>query len=46
MFDPEGKYFAKFSLPENEMLAVIKGGQAYTMIKENEGGITSVQVTF
>ncbi len=43
VFDSEGRYFSKFTLPENEMLAVIKNGKAYTMIKENEDGIPLVK---
>ena len=43
VFDSEGRYFSKFTLPENEMLAVIRNGKAYTMIKENEDGIPQVK---
>ena len=43
VFDSEGRYFSKFTLPENEMLAVVKSGKAYTMIKENEAGIPQVK---
>lgn len=44
VFDPEGRYFAKLSIPQNELLTVIKNGKAYFMIKENEDGIPQVKI--
>jgi len=44
VFDPEGRYFAKLSLPQNEILTVIKNGKAYFMVKENEEGIPQVKI--
>ena len=39
VFNPEGRYIARFSLPENEQVAVIKDNRLYCIIRENEEGI-------
>jgi len=43
VFDPEGRYVAKFSLPEIEFLYVVKKNKMYTMIWEDEKGIPLVK---
>jgi hypothetical protein len=43
VFDMEGRFFARFSLPESELLWVVKKGKAYTYILENEAGIPQVK---
>jgi outer membrane protein assembly factor BamB len=39
VFDPEGRYIARFSLPEDEQVAVIKDNKLYCIIRESEEGI-------
>ncbi len=39
VFDPEGRYFARFSLPENELVQVLKNNKLYCIISESEEGI-------
>jgi hypothetical protein len=39
IFNTEGWYIARFSLPENEQVAVIKNNKLYCIIRENEEGI-------
>jgi hypothetical protein len=43
VFDKEGRYFARFALPEEEILAVVKKGKAYGAIRENKDGIPQVK---
>lgn len=43
VFDREGRYFTRFSLPESELLWVVKKGRAYTYTAENEAGIPQVK---
>ena len=43
VFDREGRYFTRLSLPESELLWVVKKGKAYTYIEENEDGIPQVK---
>jgi hypothetical protein len=43
VFDREGRYFTRFSLPESELLWVVKKGKAYAYILENEAGIPQVK---
>ena len=43
ILDGEGRFFARFSLPESELLAGVKNGKAYTYISENEAGIPQVK---
>jgi len=39
VFDPMGRYISRFSLPENEQVAVIKNNKLYCIIRESEEGI-------
>jgi len=43
VFDGEGRYFTRFSLPESELLGVVKKGKAYTYVLENEAGVPQVK---
>ena len=43
IFDREGRCFTRLSLPESELLWVVKKGKAYTYIEENEAGIPQVK---
>lgn len=43
VFDPEGRYIAKFSLPENEVIYHVKKNKMYILIRENEEGIPVVK---
>ena len=43
VFDSQGRYFAKFSHPDNEMITVIKNKKAYCIIKANEQGIPLIK---
>ena len=43
VFDPEGRFFARFALPENELVYAVKKGKAYTAVEENEAGIPQVK---
>jgi len=43
VFDPEGRYIVRFTLPENEQVVVIKNNKLYCMIRENEEGIPVVK---
>jgi hypothetical protein len=43
VFDREGRYFARFALPESELLTVVKRGKAYCSIEENEAGVPQVK---
>ncbi len=43
IFDPEGRFFARFALPEGELLYVVKKGKAYTAVEENEAGVPQVK---
>jgi len=43
VFDPNGRYIARFSLPENEQIAVIKNNKLYCMIGESEESIPLVK---
>jgi len=38
VFDTEGRYIARFSLPQDENLFVVKKGKLYTLIQEDEDG--------
>ena len=43
IFDREGRFFARFALPENELVYAVKKGKAYTAVEENEAGIPQVK---
>jgi hypothetical protein len=43
VFDGEGRYFTRLSLPESELLGVVKKGKAYTYILENEAGVPQIK---
>lgn len=43
VFDSEGRYFAKFSHPDNELITVIKNKRAYCLIKADEEGIPLIK---
>ena len=43
VFDPEGRYIARFSLPEIDFLYVIKKNKMYSMVWEDEKGIPVVK---
>jgi hypothetical protein len=43
VFDPEGRYIAKFSLPGIDFLYVIKKNKMYSMVWEDEKGIPVVK---
>ena len=43
VFDAQGRYKAKFSLPENEIVLCVKKGKMYILIRENEEGIPVVK---
>jgi len=43
VFDAEGRYIAKFSLPEREMLFVAKKNKLYCLERESEKGIPLVK---
>ena len=43
VFDAEGRYFTKFSHPDNELITVIKNKRAYCLIKANEEGIPLIK---
>ena len=43
VFDAKGRYIAKLSHPQSEMLAVIKKGKAYFLVKANEAGIPQIK---
>lgn len=43
VFDPEGRYIAKFSLPEIDFLYVVKKNKIYSMVWEDEKGIPVVK---
>jgi hypothetical protein len=43
VFDPEGRYIAKFSLPEIDFLYVVKNNKMYSMVWEDEKGIPVVK---
>ena len=43
VFDAEGRYFARFSLPGDELLAAVRRGKAYTFLAENKDGIPQVK---
>ncbi|MCU0244556.1 MAG: hypothetical protein MUE80_07395, partial [Acidobacteria bacterium] len=43
VFDAEGRFFARFSLPEKELVYAVKKGKAYTAVEENEAGIPQVK---
>ena len=43
VFDPEGRYIAKFSLPEIDFLYVVKKNKMYSMVWEDEKGIPVVK---
>jgi len=43
VFDPEGRYMAKFYLPEVDLLYVVKNHKMYTMVWEDEKGIPVVK---
>ena len=39
IFDPEGRYISRFSLPERERVFVVKKNKLYCVIRESEEGI-------
>jgi len=43
VFDPEGRYVAKFYLPEVDLLNMVKRNKIYTMVWEDEKGIPVVK---
>lgn len=43
VFDKEERYFLKFSLPENELIAAIKKGKFYTIIRSGREGFPFVK---
>jgi len=43
VFDAEGRHFAKFSHPDNELITVIKNKRAYCLIKADEEGIPLIK---
>lgn len=43
VFNQEGHYIARFSLPENERVVVIKKKKLYCMVRESEDGIPLVK---
>jgi hypothetical protein len=43
VFDAEGRYIAKFSLPEREMVFQVKKDKLYCMVQESEEGIPLVK---
>lgn len=43
VFNQEGHYIARFSLPENERVVVIKKKKLYCMVRESEEGIPLVK---
>ncbi|MCK7468610.1 MAG: hypothetical protein MZU91_11225 [Desulfosudis oleivorans] len=43
VFDQEGRFFARFSLPEDELLYAVRKGKAYSAIEENEAGVPQVK---
>jgi len=43
VFDAEGRYVAKFSLPAEESLAMIRNGKLYCRINENADGIPQIK---
>jgi len=43
VFNPEGRYVARFSLPEIDFLYVVKKNKMYTMVWEDEKGIPVVK---
>jgi len=43
VFDAEGRYFAKFSHPDNELITVIKNKRTYCLIKADEEGIPLIK---
>jgi hypothetical protein len=42
VFDKDGRYFARFALPEEEIVSVIKKGKVYCYIPESKDGIPQV----
>jgi hypothetical protein len=43
VFDPEGRYIARFSLPESDLVAVVKNNMLYCMIRESEEGFPLIK---
>jgi hypothetical protein len=43
VFDAEGRYVARFSLPEREMAFIVKKNKLYCMVQENEEGFPQVK---
>jgi|GEM_PF-658226 len=43
VFDKDGRFFARFTLPEEERLTVVKRGKAYCGFRENPEGIPQVK---
>jgi hypothetical protein len=43
VFDAEGRYVARFSLPEREMAFIVKKNKLYCMVQENEDGFPQVK---
>ena len=43
VFDPEGRYMARFYLPEVDLLYVVKNHKMYTLVWEDEKGIPVVK---
>jgi len=43
VFDSQGRYITKFSLPENEIIQHVKKNKMYILIRENEKGIPVVK---
>jgi len=43
VFDSEGRYIAKFCLPQREMVFQVKKGKLYCMVQESEEGIPLVK---
>jgi hypothetical protein len=43
VFNPDGRYVARFFLPENERATIVKKNKLYCMIRESEEGIPLVK---
>jgi hypothetical protein len=43
VFDPEGRYLARFALPSSERLQVARMGKLYCVIRENEAGFPQIK---
>jgi len=43
VFDPDGRYFARFSLPETDRITIVKNNKIYCMIQESAEGVPLVK---